>query len=199
MQRKNQELIYQFYIELQVSQPLVWRRIVIPENHTMYDLHMAIQGAFGWENSHLFQFSENGLEDKTCYGMPYEGIDPEMVTIDARKIKINKVLKKDRQEYVYVCDFGDHWQHKIKLEKFLDKDNRVLSAFCIEGGGACPPEDVGGIHGYKEMLEVFKTPHHPEKASYIEWLGLVSGEKWNPELCSIREANKRLAMLVSEM
>jgi hypothetical protein len=63
-------MIYQFYIELQESDPLVWRRIVVPADYTFYQLHKAIQGAFGWENSHLFQFSESGFSDKAVYGIP---------------------------------------------------------------------------------------------------------------------------------
>ena len=67
--------------------------------------------------------------------------------------------------------------------------------WCLDGAGPCPPEDVGGIHGYQQMLEVLKKPRHPERAGYIDWLGLVSGEKWNAKFCSIREANKRLVLL----
>jgi len=35
-------MIYQFYIELLESDPLVWRRIVIPADYTFYQLHKAI-------------------------------------------------------------------------------------------------------------------------------------------------------------
>jgi hypothetical protein len=71
----------------------------------------------------------------------------------------------------------------------------VPACSCLDGCGACPPEDVGGIHSYQEMLEVLKKPRHPERASYIKWLGLVAGEKWDARFCSVRELNKRLVML----
>jgi hypothetical protein len=186
-------MIYQFYIELHGSDPLVWRRIVVPADFSLYELHKAIQGAFGWENSHLFQFSESGFSDPTCYGFPGEDIDPDRVTIDARKTKMSKILKKEGQTYCYIYDFGDDWDHRLTLKKIEAKD--VLAPYCLDGGGACPPEDVGGMHGYQEMLKAFKTPRHPERASYIQWLGLVAGEKWDSKLCSIREVNKRLALL----
>jgi hypothetical protein len=64
----------------------LWFRLIIP-----------IQGAFGWENSHLFQFSESGFSDKTVYGIPGDDIDPEMITFDAKKTKMNKVLRKEGQ------------------------------------------------------------------------------------------------------
>jgi hypothetical protein len=186
-------MIYHFYIELQESDPLVWRRIIVPADLTFYQLHKAIQAAFGWENSHLFQFSESGFSDKTCYGLPGEDIDADMVTIDARKTGISRILKKEGQTYCYICDFGDHWEHRLTLEKIEAKD--ITVPYCLDGGGACPPEDVGGMHGYREMLEVLKKPRHPERTGYIKWLGLVAGEKWDANFCSIREVNKRLVLL----
>ena len=186
-------MIYQFYIELLESDPLVWRRIVVPADYTFYHLHKAIQGAFGWENSHLFQFSESGFSDKTVYGIPGDDIDPDMITIDAKKTKMSRIFRKEGETYCYIYDYGDAWEHRLVLEKKEAKDMAV--PWCIDGAGACPPEDVGGIHGYQQMLEVLKKPRHPEKAGYIEWLGLVPGEKWDAKFCSIRDVNKRLVLL----
>jgi hypothetical protein len=186
-------MIYQFYIELLGSDPLVWRRIVVPADSTFYQLHKAIQGAFGWENSHLFQFSESGFSDTVCYGFAGEDIDPDRVTIDAKKTPLSKILKKEGQTYCYIYDFGDEWEHRLSLEKIEAKD--MIVPWCLGGSGACPPEDVGGMGGYQEMLEVLKKPRHPERASYIQWLGLAPGEKWDAKFCSVREVNKRLALL----
>jgi len=126
-------MIYQFYIELDGSSPLVWRRIEVPANYTLYRLHMAFQAAFGWENSHLFEFFERSLPGAIRYGVP-------------------------------------------------------------SAAGACPPEDVGGIHGYQAMLEVLQKPGSKEAKEYRQWLGLVEGEKWDAAFCSIREVNKRLCL-----
>jgi hypothetical protein len=186
-------MIYQFYIELRESDPLVWRRIVVPADYSFYQLHKAIQGAFGWENSHLFQFSESGFSDTISYGFAGDDIDPDYVTIDAKKTKMSRILKKKGQTYCYIYDFGDDWNHQLTLEKIEAKD--IVVPWCLDGAGACPPEDVGGMHGYQEMLKVLKKPRHPERAGFIQWLGLVAGEKWDAKFCSIREVNKRLVML----
>jgi hypothetical protein len=186
-------MIYQFYIELLGSDPLVWRRIVVPADSTFYQLHKAIQGAFGWENSHLFQFSESGFSDTVCYGFAGEDIDPDRVTIDARKTRVSRILKKEGQTYCYIYDFGDDWDHRLTLEKIVAKD--IAAPYCLDGAGACPPEDVGGMHGYQEMLQALEKPNAKEKKELREWLGLVEGEKWDAKFCSIREVNKRLALL----
>jgi hypothetical protein len=187
------DMIYQFYIELLESYPLVWRRIVVPADYTFDELHKAIQGAFGWENSHLFQFSESGFSDQTSYGFPGDDVDPDRVTMDARKTRVSRILKKEGQTYCYIYDFGDNWEHRLTLEKIVADD--TAAPFCLDGAGACPPEDVGGTAGYQEMLAILKNPRHPERAGYIKWLGLVPGEKWDAKFCSIREVNKRLALL----
>ena len=186
-------MLFQFYIELQDSDPLVWRRIIVPADYTLYKLHMAIQGSFGWENSHLFQFSLTRFDDKICYGIAGYDEDDSQITIDAEKTKMQKIFKKPGQAYLYIYDFGDSWEHKIVLEQILDKEFEC--PWCLEGEGACPPEDVGGLGGYETMVEALNTPGQTEKASYIEWLGLKKGEKWKAGFCSVREVNKRLVLL----
>jgi hypothetical protein len=43
------------------------------------------------------------------------------------------------------------------------------SYWCLAGENACPPEDVGGPHGYGEFLEVLKDPDHEEFEDYMTW------------------------------
>jgi pRiA4b ORF-3-like protein len=70
----------------------------------------------------------------------------------------------------------------------------MAASYCIGGEGTCPPEDVGGMHSYQEMLAAFKKGGKKQQ-EYREWLGLVEGEKWDAGFCSIREINKRLCLL----
>ena len=44
-----------------------------------------------------------------------------------------------------------------------------LNPQVLEGEGACPPEDVGGIGGYEEFLKAWNDPKHPEHDSVREW------------------------------
>ncbi|MCF0187391.1 MAG: plasmid pRiA4b ORF-3 family protein, partial [Bacteroidaceae bacterium] len=48
-----------------VERPKVRREITVPEDYTFDQLHIAIQLAFGWTNSHLYQFSDAEIYDKT--------------------------------------------------------------------------------------------------------------------------------------
>ena len=35
----------------------------------------------------------------------------------------------------------------------------------------CPPEDVGGVSGYENFLEIFSDPRHEDYKEYIGWVG----------------------------
>ena len=188
-------MIYKFRIELTGSNPLIWREVVIPEYYTLYQLHLVIQAAFGWDHSHLFQFSKTGLADDVRYSIPPDIEDIGEIT-DARMFPVKKVFRKKGDTETYVYDFGDHWVHRVTLEARINKNSNRCPV-CTDGGGACPPEDVGGLGGYYQMVNILKTPANKEYSSYREWLGLVPGEEWRVDFCSIREANKRIAMLVA--
>jgi hypothetical protein len=53
----TQALLLRFRIELQESDPLIWREIEVPGDYTFWDLHVAIQDAMGWLDYHLHRFT----------------------------------------------------------------------------------------------------------------------------------------------
>jgi len=48
---------------------------------------------------------------------------------------------------------------------------------CTAGKRGAVPEDIGGICGYENMLEILKDPEHEEYEDTVEWLG----EYFDPE------------------
>jgi hypothetical protein len=46
----------------------------------------------------------------------------------------------------YEFDFGDSWEHTIRLERLIKAN--AFKATYLEGCGERPPEDVGGSWGY---------------------------------------------------
>ena len=40
--------VHQFLVVLANTDPLVWRRIKVPDGYSFWDLHVAIQDAMGW-------------------------------------------------------------------------------------------------------------------------------------------------------
>jgi hypothetical protein len=91
-------------------------------------------------------------------------------------VKLSQIFKKDHQHFVYIYDFGDEWRHKITLEEVTDE--KPGKATCVDGKGACPPEDCGGIMDYPIFLKIVTDPQHPRYKDMLEWAGLEEGEKW---------------------
>ncbi|MEI6947351.1 plasmid pRiA4b ORF-3 family protein [Paraflavisolibacter sp. H34] len=169
----------QFKIQLlEVDNPPVWRRVVIPEHFTFMRFHHVIQEAFGWENSHLFLFSPEGWGSEPSIGM-VNTEDPDDNTLDSKKIKLSRVFKKEGQTYTYIYNMGDDWLHGIWLEKITEE--KLLKADCLDGSGKCPPEDCGGSPGFEDFKRTMADPKHPEHKELKEWLGLSKRQKWNPE------------------
>jgi Plasmid pRiA4b ORF-3-like protein len=46
-------------------------------------------------------------------------------------------------------DFGDGWEHTIKVERLADAEPGIHYRRLIEASGSCPPEDVGGPFFWK--------------------------------------------------
>jgi hypothetical protein len=141
----------------------------------------------------LFEFCEQTTSAGTRFGIP-DSFDPDPEVLDARKVKMGKLFKEECAKSIYIYDFGDYWKHRISLEKVDTED--LVRPYCLEGAGACPLEDVGGMHGYYEMVQAFARPKSKELAEYREWLGLGKDEQWDAASCSIREVNRRLCLLV---
>jgi hypothetical protein len=190
------ENVYQFKITLCDIKPMIWRRILVPENYTFWDLHLAIQDAMGWEDCHLHEFEvihpSSGLEKRI--GIPDEewGVPP---ILPDWEVMLSEYFKEPSQKGYYEYDFGDRWRHLLEFEKILTRDINIKYPSCIEGKRACPPEDCGGAWGYKNLLSVLSKPHHPEYARLKRWVGRrrIDPENFYPQGVHFYSPKRRLS------
>jgi hypothetical protein len=155
-------MAYQFKIQLlNVAKPPVWRQIQVSEKITFHELHQIIQLVFGWDDSHLYQFSPKGYGTHPVISIPLKD-DWEQPDFNSMKTKLKKVFTREKQTFNYLYDFGDDWFHKITLEKLVPDD--IKCPVCLAGEGACPPEDCGGPWGYEDVKAVLADPTHEEYA-----------------------------------
>lgn len=147
--------VYQFKITLKGTKPPVWRRIQVPETYTFYDLHVAIQDAMGWMDSHMHEFIINKPNSlgTVQIGIPDDEFPSDSSTLQGRSNKISKYFTPGSTKALYVYDFGDYWEHVIEFEGRLPKDEALSYPRCLAGRRACPPEDCGGIWAYQEICE----------------------------------------------
>jgi prevent-host-death family protein len=166
--------VYQFKVALKGIQPPIWRRIQVPGNYNFWDLHVAIQDAMGWDDSHFHEFdihSPNSGHSERI-GIPEDedlGYDDDMIA--GWKAYISNYFSLENPKAVYIYDFGDDWEHTVTLEKILKREKGKQYPVCLKGKRACPPEDCGGVWGYKDILETISDPDREERDELMEWLG----------------------------
>ena len=179
--------VYRVKITLmEVENPPVWRRVLVPAVIRLDSLHEVIQAAMGWQNSHLHAF----VDGQTYYGVP----DPELRFRDERKTRLNDLVKPGSR-LTYNYDFGDDWEHDIAVEEATVAEPGISYPLCIAGQGACPPEDAGGWPGYARLVQILADPGHEEHQDVLDWLGLDNSEQFDPTRFDPDEANRRLAAL----
>lgn len=122
-----------------VSNPPVWRRLLVPATVRLDRLHDVIRTSMGWTDTHLHVFSTAAGD----YGVP----DPELGFRNERTARLGQFLKQQGDRILYAYDFGDGWEHDVGLEKRLDPEQGAQLPACLAGKGACPPEDCGGPWG----------------------------------------------------
>lgn len=176
-------LAYHLKITLDEILPPIWRRVVVPGDIRLSQLHRVIQGAMGWTDSHLHDF----LIDKKRYSQPDPEFDSGHVFPEA-KYRLSEVLGKEGATFFYEYDPGDSWGHSIEIEKIEPIPKGRLWPVCIDGARACPPEDCGGVGGYEELVAAMKNPGDERRGEFIEWLG----QAYDPEGFSVAGANVEL-------
>ncbi|MCZ2152985.1 MAG: plasmid pRiA4b ORF-3 family protein [Bryobacterales bacterium] len=165
--KKTPPPIYRLKITLVGIEPPIWRVVQVQASIRLCCLHDALQAVMGWTDSHLHQFEKDGKN----WGVPeYDEFD-ELDLIDESKTPVGKVLKAEGDSMTYVYDFGDDWRHEVVLEKVIPVNDVVKTPICFGGERRCPPEDVGGVRGYQEFLEVIFDPSHEEYDHLVGWAG----------------------------
>jgi Plasmid pRiA4b ORF-3-like protein len=166
----------QFLVVLLGTDPLIWRRILMVGDASFWDLHVAIQDAMGWQDTHLHEFKvvhPNGGEPNRI-GIPDpEGFD-ERPSTPSWEVTLSAYFGwealSESASADYLYDFGDSWRHVVALEAVLPRGT-TKSPRCLAGARACPPEDCGGLNGFAEFLEAIADAGHPEHAELLRWVG----------------------------
>ncbi|NCC52353.1 MAG: plasmid pRiA4b ORF-3 family protein [Spartobacteria bacterium] len=180
----------QLKVKLRHLRPPIWRRVVVPDNITLGDLHQVIQVTMGWYNCHMHCFRIGDIEYTSRDASEMGELDMD----NEERVPLAAVLTHEKQKFIYEYDFGDSWEHEVVVEKFLPLDPATKYPVCLGGARACPPEDCGGFPGYENILDVLKDENRDEeKEELLEWIG----EDYDPELFDLSRVNWQLGALGS--
>jgi hypothetical protein len=180
----GEDFIFTFKITLLGTAPPVWRRVKVLDCINLRNFHYIVQCVMGWDNSHLHQY----FCGKERYGAPSADNAPRLVR-DETQFVLADIFKRTGMKVRYEYDFGDSWLHEIILEKSVPATADHTHPICLGGQRNCPPEDIGGIWGYTELLESVSNPSHPRRSEFEEWLE----EIYDPDRFELSEINSVLA------
>lgn len=169
--------VFKFHVELRLwpGHPC-WRELVLPALATFADLHDAIQSAFLWWDYHLHRFELRTHGEDVEIMDAHEIADleeewgasrPHPRRIDSARLLLSDVFPRTRKAR-YFYDYGDGWEHDVRLLEVIDSYGGELPA-CVAGAGDAPPEDVGGVGGFGRFLQIIGDPAHPEHDDLAGW------------------------------
>ena len=180
---------YILHISITFSDPLIWRRIQIPGTCTLGDLHDVIQKSMGWGDSDLHQF----IVGKISYEPTIPGSGPRVSKrFDENKYQLHSLEEGMRFLFSYIYDAGGGWEHEIHLEEIVPAVKLLNSPLVLAGERACPPEDVGDIHEYHQLITAFEDPAHKD---YHRLYEITGRPDFDPAIFDLESAKKRVQSL----
>ena len=90
--------IVRLKVTLDNAKPPVLRRIEVPVDITLDRLHLTIQAAMGWNNSHLYELRFGDIS----WSRPYPEADWEGDFLDARKVRLGDILEDIGQKEAHL-------------------------------------------------------------------------------------------------
>lgn len=148
-QAPQQPLALTIKVTLKDTKPPVWRRLEIPGDTTLDRVHEVVQTAMGWTDSHLHRFYLGTAPTDPYFVTEYDTEEGDDGTPE-EEARLDQVLREPGDRIRYEYDFGDGWEHDIRLEGIAPIAENPRPR-CTGGRLACPPEDVGGTGGYADV------------------------------------------------
>ena len=198
--------VYRLHVWIRYISPMIWRRILVRSDSSIAGLHYTLQIAFGWSDTHLNQFHIHGQD----YGVYHDG--GIKFSKNADKVRLSDFKFRINERFLYEYDFGDHWQHDVRIEARLALEDKRTYPCCTGGQRRSPPEDCGGSCVFmarrdeapmqaKDLLEDLRDALEAKDMDVIhaltediddlrEWLDLDSFDR--------RAANRRLKQYATQ-
>jgi hypothetical protein len=178
--------VFDLDLTLHASAPRVWRRVRLPGDLSLADLHRVIQAVMGWDDVHPHVFDVDGRE----YGPEP---DEEEISLhwaaDDADITVANAVKKDSQ-FEYTYDFGR--EQRVDVSVAAEHTGKHAHIECLDGEGA----DFDLADTNTRLVEEFQAGRVDDLVANLTLLLLYLGS-WEEGRGS-RSANKTLRVEILE-
>ena len=154
------------------------RKIIIPENTTMFELHIIIQKLFGLNNMKDYEFSYDDVMSKKVVTHGYIPHRRFCSTHqDMKQIYLDSFFRK-KISFNYEYDYCYEWCFIVRFHKTVEYDKYYATILNYKGEYNIV-ENCGGPWGLEYYLKIIKNP--PEKLSKHDSDMLEKFEKFDIE------------------
>ncbi len=179
--RRPDVVTYRVRVDLKGTKPPLWRRLDLSSDLLLDEVHQVIQEAFAWTGSHLHQFGSGPdlySPETELYLCPFQ-VDEGETGIPEEQVRLDEVLTEAGDKLYYCYDFGDDWQHVIKLEAVSVRPDAAPRAVCTGGRRDGPAEDCGGVYAY-ELITAATDPANPDHTDAVAEFERIFGDEVDP-------------------
>ena len=162
----------------------VWRQLEFLDC-SLDELHILIQKAFGWSEGPRYAFRRQGTDYMDPKLAKAQGLAGE--TGDVAEAWLSDLVESPGDQLEYIYEPGDRWEHRITVDQVDQTEDPFVPPQCLDGAGACPPENVGGPAGYAAYLAALSDPHHKDHERMLAWNG-----PFDPEAFDLEATNAEL-------
>lgn len=178
---------YILHVSIAFSDPLIWRRLQIPGSYSLSQLHNIIQQAMGWSDSFVHQFHVGKISYEPTIK---SNIPKESKRFDERNYKLHTLEEGMQFMFSYLYDAGEGWEHQIQLEETVPPTRELKHPILLAGERACPPEDVGDVHEYNQLVTGFENSDDNAIQALID---LSERPDFNPQEFDLEKVKKRIS------
>lgn len=179
--------LYQFHVSLCFSEPVIWRRILVPGEVTLRQMHMILQICFAWTGECNHQF---------YVGKVFYNVGPAARKKDQYNeadYNLQSLEEAMRWCFTYIYDAGDGWEHEIVLEDVLAPRPDRKMVELIDGEWAAPPESIGSVHLYADLLYALENPEQEQSKRLLQGYDI---DGFDPYLFDRDDVNAKLKKIV---
>jgi Plasmid pRiA4b ORF-3-like protein len=155
-------------VEIDEVTPAVVRRVEVPLDIRLDDLHFVLQIAIGWQNCHPFEFRVDAAANDKRWGL-VDKDDPDSSPLPAELATLADLLAHGQTVFRYDYVYGEDWGHTVELEAIVPGNGDTPYPRLLSAQGRCPPADIGGAMGYETYLHAIADPLHLNHEGMREW------------------------------
>ena len=167
-------------IKLKGSDSPISRRLQVPDQLTMDQLHLLIQTAMPWNNSHYYEFNVKDREYwRECEDELDSYREKPRNRVAARWTFAKFLDYTKAKKFRYLYDTRVQWIHELKVGAIIQPKPNEIYPKLMTAKEVCPRDDIlGGIWPYNQFRKIIKKPKHRDYNEAKLWLG----EDFDPDV-----------------